>query len=244
MFGTSSNEQAHVLYEEKKLSNEEPWISEDEADHFRHDIQRVRRRTLCGTAGFRPPEQVGERYVEYYKRNGYDEKADYFSLGVTTFTMVAGRRPFPSRKESTQSVPGMSSPSPSRRRNSITGASAAENTAIQKGMRDIEFVSCLCMSSSFVCLETWAYLQVINKPLDNKEMFDVWSIISREPGTTLQGIDNSITCKKPKWKTTVWKPQGTAMVFRYRIQSSVPETSFNAWLDNSTCSHWTKPQND
>lgn len=24
MFGTSSNEQAHVLYEEKKLSNEEP----------------------------------------------------------------------------------------------------------------------------------------------------------------------------------------------------------------------------
>lgn len=154
MFGTSSNEQAHVLYEEKKLSNEEPRISEDEADHFRHDIQRVRRRTLCGTAGFRPPEQVGERYVEYYRRNGYDEKADYFSLGVTTFTMVAGRRPFPSRKESTQSVPGMSSPSPSRRRTSITGASAAENTAIQKGMRDIEFVSCLCMSSSFVCLET------------------------------------------------------------------------------------------
>eukprot|EP00804_Cyclotella_cryptica_P025056 CCRYP_016533-RA/>CCRYP_016533-RA protein AED:0.62 eAED:0.27 QI:0/0/0/0.75/0.33/0.75/4/0/540 len=139
---TSSNEHAHCLScDEESISSEEPEISKDETDTVQCNIKRVRRRTLCGTAGFRPPEQVGERFVDYYRRSGYDEKADYFSLGVTTFTMVAGRRPFPSRKEITQSVTGISSPSPSGRRSSITGVSALEMAAIRKGMRDIEFQS-------------------------------------------------------------------------------------------------------
>jgi len=67
-------------------------------------VFRVRRRTVCGTAGYRPPEQVQERYVSYPMRNGYDERADWFSLGVTTFVMIAGRRPFPTKRELEKSV--------------------------------------------------------------------------------------------------------------------------------------------
>lgn len=78
---------------------------------------------------------------------------DWFSLGVTLFTMVAGRRPFPSRKEVMLSSTGLSSPSPSKRRSSITGtnlsaieraASAAERAAKRKAMRDIEYRCLMC----------------------------------------------------------------------------------------------------
>lgn len=62
------------------LSSEDPEISEDESGDTRGDLKRVRRRTLCGTAGFRPPEQVGERYVDYYSRSGYNEKAGKWHL--------------------------------------------------------------------------------------------------------------------------------------------------------------------
>jgi len=64
--------------------------------------------------------------------------------------MVSGRKPFPSKKEMMQSSTGLSSPSPSKRRSSITGtnlsaieraASAKERAALRKSMRDIEFVS-------------------------------------------------------------------------------------------------------
>jgi len=64
---------------------------------------------LCGTAGYRPPEQVLQRYVRYDNRQGYDERADWFALGSTTYTMIAGRRPFPSKaeviRESTSKLP-------------------------------------------------------------------------------------------------------------------------------------------
>ena len=66
-------------------------------------VKWVRRRTVCGTAGYRPPEQVQERFVDYFSRSGYDERADWFSLGVCCFTMLAGRRPFPTKKELMQS---------------------------------------------------------------------------------------------------------------------------------------------
>lgn len=63
------------------------------------DVKWVRRRTVCGTAGYRPPEQVQERFLNYFSRNGYDERADWFSLGVCCYTMLTGHRPFPTKKE-------------------------------------------------------------------------------------------------------------------------------------------------
>lgn len=62
-------------------------------------VRWVRRRTLCGTAGYRPPEQVMQRYIRYDNRKGYDERADWFALGSTTYTMLAGKRPFASKTE-------------------------------------------------------------------------------------------------------------------------------------------------
>jgi len=141
-------------------SSEEPeWLSEDDEDQARDtdddvkgSLYRVRRRTLCGTAGYRPPEQVGERYVDYANRNGYDERVDYFSLGVTVFLMVCGQRPFPTRRQMMLSdnellkQPGGVS-SPSRRRSSISDhnhSSAIQRAATRKLMKDVEF-KCECL---------------------------------------------------------------------------------------------------
>jgi len=142
------------------VSSEEPeWLSEDDEDQARGtddyvkgSLYRVRRRTLCGTAGYRPPEQVGERYVDYANRNGYDERVDYFSLGVTVFLMVCGQRPFPTRREMMLSdnellkqSGGVSSPP--RRRSSISDhnhSSAIQRAATRKLMKDVEF-KCECL---------------------------------------------------------------------------------------------------
>ena len=98
----------------------------------------MRRRTLCGTAGYSPPEQFGERYVDYRNRNGYDERVDFFSLGVTLFTMVCGRRPFPTRRQMLSQVEGISSPT--RRRSSISDhPSSMQRAATRKLLKDIEF---------------------------------------------------------------------------------------------------------
>jgi len=51
-------------------SEESKWAEEETSEETLSDIHRVRRRTLCGTAGYRPPEQVGERYIDYQNRNG------------------------------------------------------------------------------------------------------------------------------------------------------------------------------
>jgi serine/threonine protein kinase len=69
-----SNENEQLTGETDDVSSEDPEVSDESGDE-RGDLKRVRRRTLCGTAGFRPPEQVGERYVDYFSRSGYDEKA-------------------------------------------------------------------------------------------------------------------------------------------------------------------------
>ena len=75
----------------------EPEMSEHE--NRKVNLKWVRRRTVCGTAGYRPPEQVQERFLDYFSRSGYDERADWFSLGVCSFTMLTGHRPFPTKKE-------------------------------------------------------------------------------------------------------------------------------------------------
>lgn len=73
---SSTNENEQPTGGEDDMSSEDPEISEDESDgDVKCDLTRIRRRTLCGTAGFRPPEQVGERFLDYFSRSGYDEKA-------------------------------------------------------------------------------------------------------------------------------------------------------------------------
>ena len=83
--------------DEPEQSNQQgrPTVLEGEG----RKVRWVRRRTLCGTAGYRPPEQVLQRYVRYDRRRGYDERADWFALGSTCYTMVAGKRPFASKAE-------------------------------------------------------------------------------------------------------------------------------------------------
>lgn len=71
----------------------------DNEKNGKSDVKWVRRRTVCGTAGYRPPEQVQERFLNYFSRHGYDERADWFSLGVCCYTMLTGHRPFPTKKE-------------------------------------------------------------------------------------------------------------------------------------------------
>lgn len=107
----------------------------------KNELRRVRRRTVCGTAGYRPPEQVQERYTNYSSRTGYDERADWFALGVCCYAMVTGRRPFPTRKELQRSER-----STNARKGSCTGSGEAtpqvgnlSREASKKVMNDTEF---------------------------------------------------------------------------------------------------------
>lgn len=90
------------------------------------------------------------RHVNYQNRSGYDEKVDWFSCGVTVYTMICGRRPFPSKKDVLRDAElksGVSSPSASRRRSSLSdhGATSARvREATRRLMRDIEY---RCLSS-------------------------------------------------------------------------------------------------
>ena len=77
---TSSNSQS-CSSDDNSMSSEEPdWTDDENTDEIKADLRRVRRRTLCGTAGYRPPEQVGERFVDYANRNGYGK-----SLSIGSF---------------------------------------------------------------------------------------------------------------------------------------------------------------
>ena len=115
-----------------------------------HDIRWVRRRTVCGTAGYRPPEQVQERYTDYSSRTGYDERADWFALGVCCYTMVTGRRPFPTKKELQRSERSLTA-----RKSSLTGSGETtpqvgnlSKEASKKVLNDAEF-RCLMFEVPF-----------------------------------------------------------------------------------------------
>ena len=114
------------------------------------DIRWVRRRTVCGTAGYRPPEQVQERYTDYSSRTGYDERADWFALGVCCYTMVTGRRPFPTKKELQRSDLSFTA-----RKSSLTGSGDStprlgnlSKEASKKVLNDAEF-RCLMFEVPF-----------------------------------------------------------------------------------------------
>lgn len=109
-------------------------FNEDTAK-MRANVKWVRRRTVCGTAGYRPPEQVQERFLDYNSRNGYDERADWFSLGVCCYTMLTGRRPFPTKKELLMSDSQRKIMSTSRQ----NFPSQLDNDIMIKVMNDAEF---------------------------------------------------------------------------------------------------------
>ena len=93
-----------IVSDDSSDSTDCPEICDDKRNSDNSEVpynrlKWVRRRTVCGTAGYRPPEQVQERFTEYSSRNGYDERADWFSMGVCCYMMLTGRRPFPTRKE-------------------------------------------------------------------------------------------------------------------------------------------------
>ena len=135
----------------------------------KQNVKWVRRRTLCGTAGYRPPEQVQERFLDYFSRNGYDERADWFSLGVCCYTMLTGRRPFPTKRELLQS---------DSQRKIVSNKklpSKADEAVLEKVMNDAEY-QCLMFEvqypSFFAC------------ELDAKSWID--ALLARNPEARLR----------------------------------------------------------
>lgn len=136
----------HESDEEMSDDLNEPEVSNQEAHRFvdaedDYDYKFIRRRTLCGTAGYRPPEQVLQRYVRYDNRQGYDERADWFALGSTAYTMIAGRRPFPSKAEVIRESTSKQPPTSKEIEDDLLPqiADVPEN-AQQKALGDAEFL--------------------------------------------------------------------------------------------------------
>ncbi|GMI14610.1 hypothetical protein TrLO_g7159 [Triparma laevis f. longispina] len=63
--------------------------------------RKLRCRTSCGTVGYRGPEVIRERNLAYGQRTGYGQSSDYFTLGVTTYILLTGKKPFPQRRDFT-----------------------------------------------------------------------------------------------------------------------------------------------
>lgn len=51
--------------------------------------------------GYRGPEVIRERNLAYGQRTGYGQSSDYFTLGVTTYILLTGKKPFPQRRDFT-----------------------------------------------------------------------------------------------------------------------------------------------
>lgn len=56
--------------------------------------KRIKRMSVVGTRGFMAPEIVEGKALKRKYRRGYDETADWFALGVTTYVMLTGGQPF------------------------------------------------------------------------------------------------------------------------------------------------------
>jgi serine/threonine protein kinase len=75
--------------------------SSSKASSAGKSARRIRRKTSCGTVGYRPPEVVRERNLKYQDREGYDEASDWFSLGVTTYVLTCAKKPFQNKNNYT-----------------------------------------------------------------------------------------------------------------------------------------------
>mmetsp|Transcript_7704 Transcript_7704/g.15477 ORF Transcript_7704/g.15477 Transcript_7704/m.15477 type:complete len:668 (-) Transcript_7704:8910-10913(-) len=91
---------------EKDLANSE-WSSP--TSH--RSTRRIRRKTSCGTVGYRSPEVVRERNLKYSEREGYNEATDMFSLGVTTYVLTCAKKPFENKNNYTPETMDFYNPS-------------------------------------------------------------------------------------------------------------------------------------
>lgn len=57
-----------------------------------------RRRSIMGTHGYMAPEMVKLLGQKRYERVGYTEVIDYWSLGITIFKLLSGKRPFDKKR--------------------------------------------------------------------------------------------------------------------------------------------------
>eukprot|EP00978_Attheya_sp_CCMP212_P019329 scaffold54022_cov49-Attheya_sp.AAC.2 len=89
---TVTNDELHESGSEN--DNESNNDEEEQAD-----FQYIRKKTFCGTPGYRAIEMVKQKFVPYDKRSGYNEKVDWFALGVTAHEMMTKSKPFLSRKK-------------------------------------------------------------------------------------------------------------------------------------------------
>jgi len=72
--------------------------------------RRIRRKTSCGTVGYRSPEIVRERNLKYNERKGYDEAIDWFSLGVTAYVLSCAKKPFENKSNYSSETMGLFDP--------------------------------------------------------------------------------------------------------------------------------------
>ena len=63
--------------------------------------RKLRCRTSCGTVGYRGPEVIHERNLAYSERSGYGKSSDFFTLGVTAYVLLTGKKPFPQKRDFT-----------------------------------------------------------------------------------------------------------------------------------------------
>ncbi len=186
-----------VLVSEISVDEEESTSKDQKYQNVngkKRNLKWVRRRTVCGTAGYRPPEQVQERFLDYFSRIGYDERADWFSLGVCCYTMLTGRRPFPTRKELLQSD--------SQRQNTplcaLPSNNKVNNDILEKVLNDAEY-QCLMFEvqyPDYFSHETDAkvfvdsllarnpderprYNEIVKHPWLKSELFEEQSILKR-----------------------------------------------------------------
>jgi len=71
-------------------------ISRDEDDRPRHRVKR--RMSVMGTFGYMAPEMVIMLGQNATERKGYTDAVDWWSLGITTYKLLTGTKPFESKK--------------------------------------------------------------------------------------------------------------------------------------------------
>lgn len=71
-------------------------VSEKISERQRDRIIRERKLTIMGTFGYMAPEMVMllNRKIKTQDQTGYDDKVDWWSLGVTTYVLLTGHKPF------------------------------------------------------------------------------------------------------------------------------------------------------
>ncbi|GMH55534.1 hypothetical protein TL16_g01930 [Triparma laevis f. inornata] len=83
-----------VIEEDKEIEDDAVNISPVKMTEIEAAKKRIKRMSVVGTRGFMAPEIVEGKALKRKDRRGYDETADWFALGVTTYVMLTGGQPF------------------------------------------------------------------------------------------------------------------------------------------------------